>query len=86
MKAALVLLLAGVFATGPSQAWTLKRARHVLANNVYEVTDTTQPDRPQYALKFSPQAAKALRRGFVYTGSAHDTLTDTDVRVRFTFV
>ena len=86
MKAALVLLLAGVFATGSSQAWTLKRARHLLASNVYEVTDTTQPDRPQYELKFSPQAAKALRRGFVYAGNAHDELTDTDVHVRFTFV
>jgi glycosyl hydrolase family 99 len=86
VKAALVLLLAGVFATGTSQAWTLKRARHVLANNVYEVTDTTQPDLPQYQLTFSPRAAKALRHGFVYAGSAHDALTDSEVRVRFTFV
>ena len=86
MKAALVLLLAGVFATGPSQVWTLEHARHVLASNVYEVTDTTQSDRPQYRLTFSPRAAKALRRGFVYAGSAHDVLTATDVPVRFTFV
>ncbi|MGZ4409883.1 MAG: hypothetical protein ACXVY6_14040, partial [Gaiellaceae bacterium] len=86
MKAALVLLLAGVFATGTSQAWTLKRACQVLSNNVYEVTDTTQPDRPEYQLTFSPRAAKALRHGFVYAGSAHDAITDTDVPVRFTFV
>jgi CHASE1-domain containing sensor protein len=52
VKAALVLLLAGVFATGTSQNWTLERARHVLANNVYEVTDTSQSDRPDYQLTF----------------------------------
>jgi hypothetical protein len=87
VKAALVLLLAGVFATAPpDRSWTLERARHVLANNVYEVTDTSQSDRPEYGLTFSPRAAKALRRGFVFAGSAHDTLSDTDVRVRFSFV
>jgi hypothetical protein len=85
VKAALVLLLAGVFATGTSQNWTLERARHVLANNVYEVSDTSQPDRPEYQLTFSPRAAKGLRRGFAFAGSAHDTLTGTDVRVRFSF-
>jgi hypothetical protein len=85
VKAALVLLLAGVFATGPHQAWTLERARHVLARNVYDVTDTSQSDRPDYELTFSSRAAKSLRKGFVFAGSAHDTLTDRDVRVRFTF-
>jgi hypothetical protein len=85
VKAALVLLLAGVFATGPHQAWTLERARHVLARNVYDVTDTSQSDRPDYELTFSSHAAKSLRKGFVFAGSAHDTLTDRDVRVRFTF-
>ncbi len=87
MKAALVLLLAGVSVTSPPHnSWTLPRARHVLANNVYEVTDTSQSDRPGYELTFSPRAAKALRRGFVFAGSARDTITDTDVRVRFSFV
>ncbi|MGZ8701347.1 MAG: hypothetical protein ACXWZY_03520 [Gaiellaceae bacterium] len=87
MKAAFVLLLAGVFATAPPHhSWTLERARHVLANNVYEVTDTSQPDRPEYQLTFSTWAAEALRPGFVFAGSAHDTLTDTDVRIRFSFV
>jgi hypothetical protein len=35
VKAALVLLLAGAFATGTSQTWTLERARHVLVNGSY---------------------------------------------------
>jgi glycosyl hydrolase family 99 len=87
VNAALVLLLAGGFAAGPPHhPWTLDRARHVLANNVYEVTDASQPDRPEYELTFSPRAAKALRRGFVFSGSARDARTDTDVRVRFKFV
>jgi glycosyl hydrolase family 99 len=87
VKAALVLVLAGLFATAPPhQFWTLGHARQVLANNVYALTDTSQPDRPDYELTFSPRAANALHRGFVFAGSAHDTLTDTDVRVRFTFV
>ncbi len=86
MKAALIVLLAVFATTAPQRSWTLERARHVLANNVYEVTDTSQSDRPEYEFTFSARAAKALRRGFVFAGSAHDTLSDTDVRVRFSFV
>jgi hypothetical protein len=86
VKAALVLLLAGTFATAPHQAWTLEHARHVLANGVYHVTDASQPDLPEYDLTFSPGAARALRRGFVFAGTAHDTRTDADLRVRFRFV
>ena len=86
MKAALIVLLAVFATTPPQRSWTLERARHVLANKVYEVTDTSQSDRPEYEFTFSPRAAKALRHGFVFAGSAHDTLTDTDVRVRFSFV
>jgi hypothetical protein len=86
VNAAIVLLSAGVLAAGPADhSWTLDRARHLLATNAYPVTDTTQLDRPTYSLRFSSRAAKALRRDFVFAGSAHDTLTDTDVRVRFTF-
>jgi hypothetical protein len=60
-------------------------ARHVLVSRTYEVTDASQPDRPRYELTFSPRAAKSLRRGFVFAGLAHDTFTDRDVRVQFTF-
>ena len=86
MKAALVLLLAGAFATSPTQiSWTLAHARHVLTHKAYDVTDTSQADRPQYELTFSPGAARSLGRGFVFDGLAHDTVTDRAVHVRFTF-
>ena len=86
MKAALVLLLAGVFASSPPHdSWTFAHARHVLMRKAYDVTDTSQADRPQYELTFSPRAARSLGRGFVFDGLAHDTVTDRDVRVRFTF-
>jgi hypothetical protein len=84
VKAALLLLLAGVLAAGP-QTWTLDHARLVLASRAYDVTDTAQVDQPSYELTFSARAAKSLRRGFRFAGLAHDTLTDTDVRVRFSF-
>ena len=42
MKAALVLLLAGAFATSPPHdSWTLAHARHVLIHKAYDVTDTS---------------------------------------------
>ena len=86
MKAVLVLLLAGAFATSPShQSWTLAHARRVLASKTYSVIDTSQADRPQYELRFSPRSAKSLRTGFVFSGLAYDAFTDRDVRVRFTF-
>jgi hypothetical protein len=86
VKAALVLVIAGAFAAGPPHhSWTLAHARHVLASRTYEVTDTSQSDRPEYDLRFSARAAKALRPGFVFVGLAHDTFTDRDVRVQFTF-
>jgi hypothetical protein len=62
--------------------WTLAQARHMLAAKTYAVTDTTQPDRPRYVLKLTPDT---LRRGFVYDGNAFDTLTDTTLPVRFRF-
>jgi len=65
--------------------WTLDHARHVLAAKTYAVADSTQPDRPRYQLAFSRRATRALRRGFVFSGTAHDTLTDENVAVRFTF-
>jgi hypothetical protein len=78
-------VLAGAFVTGPQRDWTLEQARHVLAHNVYQLTDMSQPDRPEYELMFSSRAAKSLRTGFVFAGSAHDAFTDREVRVRFTF-
>jgi hypothetical protein len=86
VRAALVLLLTGAFASGPPpHPWTLAHARQVLASKTYVVTDATQADRPQYTLTFSSRAAKSLRKGFVFAGLAHDTFTDRDVSVRFTF-
>jgi hypothetical protein len=83
---ALVLLLAGALAKSPAHhPWTLPQARRVLVSRTYDVTDPSQPDRPQYELTFSPAAAKGLRKGFVFAGRAHDAATDADVSVRFTF-
>ena len=86
MKAALVLLLAGAFATSPPHdSWTLAHARRVLMTRPYDVTDTSQADRPRHELTFSPRAASSLGSGFVFDGLAHDTVTDRAVHVRFTF-
>ncbi len=86
MKAVLLVLLAGAFATSPShQSWTLAHARLVLASKTFAVTDTTQADRPQYELQFSPRSATSLRAGFVFSGLAYDAFTDRDVSVRFKF-
>jgi hypothetical protein len=65
--------------------WTVAHARQVLTKRAYSLTDGSQPDRPQYELSFSRAQAKSLGKNFVFAGVAHDTLTDTDVRVRFTF-
>jgi len=73
--------LAALLVASP-HGWTLERARHVLASRAYAVTDTSQPDRPRYELRFS---ARSLRRGFVYEGDAYDTLTAAQVPVSFTF-
>jgi hypothetical protein len=78
-------LLSALLLASP-QPWTPAHARHVLASKTYEVTDASQPDRPQYRLTFSRRAALSLQRGFVFAGSAHDELTDTDIEVRFRFV
>jgi hypothetical protein len=75
------LVLAALLAAN----WNVADARKALTHRPFFVTDTTQPDRPQYRLTFSPRAARSLRRDFVFAGDARDTLTDADVRVRFTF-
>jgi Glycosyl hydrolase family 99 len=85
VNAALAVVLGGVLATAPSH-WTVAHARQVLAARSYEVTDTSQVDQPVYNLTFSRRAARSLGRRFVFSGYAHDTFTDTDVPVRFTFV
>ena len=77
-------VVSGVALAG-SHAWTLERARHVLASRPYDVADLSQPDRPAYELTFSRSAAKSLGRGFVFVGTAHDRFTDTEVPVRFKF-
>ena len=74
-------LLSALLVASP-QGWTLQHARHVLASKTYAVTDTAQPDRPRYELRFS---ARSLRRGFLYEGNAYDTLTNASIPVRFTF-
>lgn len=86
MKAALLLVIAGVFATAPPQhSWTLAHARRVLEARTYDVIDTSQSDRPEYQLRFSPRAAKSLGKRFVFAGLAYDTFTDRDVHVQFRF-
>ena len=82
MTAAAIL---GALLVASPHGWTLTHARQVLASKTYTVTDTTQADQPQYQLRFSSRAAGSLRRGFVFDGPAHDLLTDTELRVRFTF-
>jgi hypothetical protein len=77
--------LLSVVALAAPHGWTLDHARHLLAAKNYDVTDTSQLDRPRYELVFSARATRALRRGFVFDGTAHDTLTDDDVDVRFVF-
>jgi hypothetical protein len=77
-------LLSAVALAAP-HGWTLEHARHLLAARSYAVTDTTQPDNPRYQLQFTRGSARSLRRDFVFDGSARDTLTNTDVRVRFVF-
>jgi len=86
VKAALLLLIAGAFATTPPQhSWTLAQARSVLEGKTYDVIDVSQADRPEYQLQFSPRAVKSLGKRFVFAGLAHDAFTDQDVRVRFNF-
>jgi hypothetical protein len=75
----------GALLVASPHGWTLTHARQVLVSKTYAVTDTTQADQPRYELRFSNRAARSLRRGFVFDGPAHDQLTDTEVRVRFTF-
>jgi hypothetical protein len=65
--------------------WPVAHARRVLASHTYPLTDASQPDRPEYELTFTRAQAKSLSKGFVFAGSAHDTLTDRNVRVRFIF-
>ena len=77
-------LLSAVALAAPN-GWTLEHARHLLATRSYAVTDTAQPDRPRYQLQFTGHTARSLRRGFVFDGSARDTLTSADVHVRFVF-
>ena len=81
MTAALVSLLL----LASPHGWTLAHARQVLASRPYEVTDASQPDRPQYEFRFTARTARSLRKGFVFSGAARDTLTDIDVPIHFTF-
>jgi hypothetical protein len=91
---ALIGFAAGALVLGPSHAsgrpgWTIVQARSVLASEEFVVTDTSQPDRPEYDLVFTRRQAKLLRvagRRFVFAGRAHDLSTDADLPVRFTFV
>jgi hypothetical protein len=81
-------LLAPVQRSAPPK-WTLAHAKAVLRQSAFFVTDETQADRPDYELTFSARTSRSLRavgRLMVFSGLGHDTLSDTDVRVRFTFV
>lgn len=92
MKTAAALALLGALLapaqSGAPPKWTLAHAKAVLRQSAFFVTDETQADRPDYQLAFSARASRSLRvvgRLMVFSGLAHDVLTDTDVRVRFTF-
>jgi hypothetical protein len=92
VKAAAALALLGALLAPAQHAatpkWTLARAQAVLRQSAFFVTDGTQADKPDYRLAFNARASRSLRlvgRHFVFSGLAHDELTDTDVRVRFTF-
>jgi hypothetical protein len=92
VKTAILVLAAALATAAPTQAanrkWTLAHARAVLVAHTYAVTDTAQPDQPQYDLQVTRAQAKSLRKvgaSFVFTGRAHDLDTDTDVDVRFAF-
>jgi hypothetical protein len=87
------ILLAGAFlilATTSEAArprWTLAQSRAALTHKDFWVSDSSQPDQPDYDLVFSMANAKSLRAAggrFLFAGSAHDLLTDADVQVRFT--
>ena len=93
MQTALIVLSAALTTAVPASAparsgWTLPRARSVLAARDFAVTDTTQPDQPQYDLVFTRRQARSLHREgrrLVFAGRAHDLFTDSDVDVRFAF-
>jgi Glycosyl hydrolase family 99 len=74
--------LLSALALASPHGWTLAHARHLLTAHTYAVVDASQPDQPRYELKLS---AGGLHRNFVYDGNALDTLTNTNIRVRFTF-
>ena len=80
--------------------WTIAQVRALLLSpGSVLVTDVTQPDRPDYELRFG--SARALKvtpigqarmvkgkkrwRLFAVTGTAHDLPTDQDLSVSFTF-
>jgi len=74
---------------GAKSNWTLGQARAALTRADFFVTDVTQADHPDYELTFTRAAAMSLRarsKRFVFSGLAHDRLTDADVQVSFTFV
>lgn len=81
----MIAALLGAAVIAAPHGWTVAHARAVLAAKTYAVTDTTQADAPRYELTFTKRAARRLNRSFVFDGAAHDTLTDMDVHVRFTF-
>ena len=85
MKTVAALALLGAFLApaknGARPKWTLAQAKAVLTQSAFSVTDETQPDRPEYGLTFNAHALVPCgsSAGFVFTGSAHDAFTDSDV-------
>jgi hypothetical protein len=80
-----LVLVAALLAPG----WSLGEARSALVHGHFVVTDTSQPDRPEYELVFTRRTATSLRasgRRFVLAGRVRDAFTDADIPVRFTFV
>jgi hypothetical protein len=80
--------------------WTVGQVRaFLLSPNGIAVTDTSQPDQPNFVLRFGRLAAGVIIprgaattvngqkgwRAFSVTGSAHDLLTGDDLRASFTF-
>jgi Glycosyl hydrolase family 99 len=84
--AAISAAVALIFGGNATTHWTLAKARAYLVEHQLALVDRTQPDRPEFDVTFTKQAAKSLRPfegAFRFDGRAHDVPRNADVHVRF---